>query len=298
MDDVRSGAPHQMGASGDRPEYLLLGHVTRDLTAEGVALGGTSSYAARTARRLGKRTAVLTSFGPDVPPLAALEGVVIRNLPDPGTTTFENVYREGDRQQRWLASARPLTFEAVPQQWRSAQIVHFAPVAQELSPSLAGRFSGGLICATGQGWLRGKDPADRVIFQVHPVLMEALPSFDVFVLSREDVPGEKEALIRMLSAARLGVETRGHEGCRLYHGAEVHDVPVEMEPEVDVTGAGDVFAAAFFIRYQETGDPILAARFANACASLSVRDAGLFSIPTRSQVEARAVMMYSTGAAP
>jgi len=61
---------------------------------------------------------------------------------------------------------------------------------------------------------------------------------------------------------------------------------------VDPTGAGDIFAAAFFIRYRESADVIEAARFANACAALSVRKAGLAGVPTRSAVEARQAALY------
>ena len=57
--------------------------------------------------------------------------------------------------------------------------------------------------------------------------------------------------------------------------------------EVDPTGAGDVFAAAFLIRLQETQDPIAAARFANATASFCVQAPGVTGIPTRAMVEER-----------
>jgi sugar/nucleoside kinase (ribokinase family) len=39
---------------------------------------------------------------------------------------------------------------------------------------------------------------------------------------------------------------------------------------VDPTGAGDVFAAAFFVRLTQTGDPWKAARFANRLATASI----------------------------
>jgi sugar/nucleoside kinase (ribokinase family) len=54
--------------------------------------------------------------------------------------------------------------------------------------------------------------------------------------------------------------------------------------EIDGTGAGDVFAAAFFYRLHTTRDPWEAARFANHLASCSVTRTGLDSIPTREEV--------------
>ena len=78
----------------------------------------------------------------------------------------------------------------------------------------------------------------------------------------------------------------------MYHNGQVTHIPVKPEVEVDPTGAGDIFAAAFFIQYREGGDFIKAAQFANACASLSVRKVGLESIPSPSEVEAHLVELY------
>ena len=55
---------------------------------------------------------------------------------------------------------------------------------------------------------------------------------------------------------------------------------------MDPTGAGDTFTAAFLIYFQETGDPIKAARFANIAASFSVEGLSYSATPTRAQVEA------------
>ena len=54
--------------------------------------------------------------------------------------------------------------------------------------------------------------------------------------------------------------------------------------EVDPTGAGDIFAAAFFINLYETDDPWASARFANQVAALSVTRRGLASVPTREEM--------------
>jgi sugar/nucleoside kinase (ribokinase family) len=57
-------------------------------------------------------------------------------------------------------------------------------------------------------------------------------------------------------------------------------------PEVDPTGAGDVFAAAFLIRLHETGNNFEAARFASAAAALSLGGSGISAIAGRAQIEA------------
>ncbi len=64
-------------------------------------------------------------------------------------------------------------------------------------------------------------------------------------------------------------------------------MPAYQAAEVDPTGAGDVFAAAYLIALEECGDPFQAARFANATASLSIEGEATSAIPTRAQVEER-----------
>ena len=55
----------------------------------------------------------------------------------------------------------------------------------------------------------------------------------------------------------------------------------------DLTGAGDVFAAAFFIRATDrTISAVRAGRFANAVAALSLSEVGPYGIPTLPEVEA------------
>jgi sugar/nucleoside kinase (ribokinase family) len=54
---------------------------------------------------------------------------------------------------------------------------------------------------------------------------------------------------------------------------------------VDATGAGDVFAAAFFARLFRTRDPWEATRFATLLATCSIARVGLEGIATPREVE-------------
>jgi len=54
---------------------------------------------------------------------------------------------------------------------------------------------------------------------------------------------------------------------------------------VEDTGAGDIFAACFFHRLQETRDPWEAAGFAVSLAACSVTRRRLESIPTAEEIE-------------
>ena len=53
----------------------------------------------------------------------------------------------------------------------------------------------------------------------------------------------------------------------------------------DTTGAGDIFAAAFFFRLYTTRDPWESARFATQLAAASVTRIGLDGIPTQEEIQ-------------
>ena len=85
--------------------------------------------------------------------------------------------------------------------------------------------------------------------------------------------------------ARLLVITDGWHGATIYMGGASHRIAPRPTSEVDPTGAGDVFATSFLLRLAETGDPFVAARFANVAASISVEASGMDSVPYRARVE-------------
>ena len=75
-------------------------------------------------------------------------------------------------------------------------------------------------------------------------------------------------------------------GCSIYQHGQVFEVPGFLVDEVDPTGAGDCFSAAF-IAGLEAGWPLeQVGRFANAAGALAVTKLGpMEGAPTRNQVE-------------
>ena len=84
----------------------------------------------------------------------------------------------------------------------------------------------------------------------------------------------------------ITVLKRGPAGCTIHHQDEKIDVPGFSVKEVDPTGAGDCFSAAF-IAGLESGWPLeQVGRFANAAGALAVTRLGpMEGAPTRNQVE-------------
>ena len=267
------------------PDFLVVGHVTKDLHPDGYSIGGTATYAAITAARLGRCPAVLTCAAADLPLAEALPGIEVRCLPAPVTTTFENVYGPEGRRQIIHGVAEPLRCADVPREWKRVPIVLLGPVAREIEPDMASCFEAELLAVTPQGWMRRWDATGHVVPCSWDGAAQMLPSVDVLVLSEEDLGGDLAPLREYVRLCRIVVLTTGWQGATLFLDGRRHDVPPRPTHEVDPTGAGDVFTAAFLIRLSETGDPLLAARFANVVASFSVERPGTEGIPTRTQVE-------------
>jgi sugar/nucleoside kinase (ribokinase family) len=266
-------------------DYLVVGHVTRDLLpGGGFTIGGTVTYASRTASALGCRVAVVTSAAADLDLSAPLSGVELIRRPAEATTTFENIYTPAGRQQFLHAVATPLDLDAVPQRWRRPDIVHLAPLVNECDPALSDAFPGALVGVTPQGWMRAWDHAGRVYGCDWLGAAEWLPRIDAAVISQHDVGGDEAAIAHLAHLAPVLVVTLGPRGCRVYVDGKAHQVPVTPAPEIDPTGAGDVFAAAFFVRLRQCGDPWAAAQFANRVAALSVGRAGWAGTPTPEEI--------------
>ena len=99
-------------------DYLVIGHVTRDLVDGSSAVGGTASYAARTALALDCRVGVVTSASPEFVLSPVLDGIQIARVPAPTTTTFENIYTPDGRRQVIHSVADRLAPDMIPSHWR------------------------------------------------------------------------------------------------------------------------------------------------------------------------------------
>ncbi|MDQ5824413.1 MAG: PfkB family carbohydrate kinase [Chloroflexota bacterium] len=279
-----------------RPDYLVIGHVAKDVLpgGRGITAGGTVTYSALAAQKLGVRAAVVTACSPeDEGLLAPLReaGVWVRMVPSPTTTTFSNTYDEAGRRVQVIGGqARPLSIEDVPEEWRRAPIVHLGPIAQELPSDLAGELSPGrLLGVTPQGWMRTWDEQGRVTHSAVPVppALIHLPESAVLVLSIEDLGYSPRLLSFYANLAQITVVTQGVEPAYVYERGALTEAPTAHAQVVDLTGAGDVFATAFFVRYAEIDNPTEAARFAHAAAACAIEGQGTSAIPDRETVERR-----------
>lgn len=269
------------------PDFVVVGNVARDATPDGWRPGGTAVYAAAVARGLGRRVGLVTSATADV--LAALPPdvqVVCRAAAM--STSFENVYTSTGRIQYLRAAGEPVPAARVPESWTGARVALLGPVYHEVDSSVAARFQG-IVGVCAQGYLRRADDEDRVrplpasAWHAAPLLRHARALF----LSEEDIAQDSaDALASWAELVPITVVTDGPRGARMHAHGEWHHVPAFPVCEVDPTGAGDAFAAAFLVALDEDADSWAAARFAAAAASFVVEATGPV-VPTRMAIEAR-----------
>jgi sugar/nucleoside kinase (ribokinase family) len=274
-------------------EFLVIGHVTNDIVGPDLRLGGTASYAAVVAARLGVRTAILTSAADDLRLPAELTGVAFHNLSAAHTTVMEHQFIGRRREQYVRSRAEVITASLLPQQLWSAPVVLVGPVTGEVENDVLDSFPNALRGATVQGWLRQVaadgyvESMDAAAWDYAPVLSKLQAAF----LSEDDVGGDIESVRTVLDAwtrtVSILVVTRGEAGALISVDGNWYSIGVMPSSEVDATGAGDAFAAGFLIRYHETADASEAARFATAVAAFVVEATGIAGAPTREQVDNR-----------
>lgn len=265
-------------------DYLVIGHVAHDLTLQGPRVGGTVAYSALTARALGLKVGIVTAVGPETV-LDVLQGIPVISQASPQSTTYENIYTEQGRIQYLRAQAQRIDFTRIPEVWRASPIIHLGPIANEMEATLPAVFSPTLLGLTPQGWMRQWDAEGRVSMRAWEKAEPALAKANAVVLSREDVNGNDELIEQMSHQTSLLVVTEGAGGCVLYWNGDRRRFHAPKVEEVDATGAGDIFAAGFFIRLLQTRDPWEAARFATQLASCSVTRPGLNGIPSTREIK-------------
>ena len=283
-------APAHSGST----DLLLLGNVTRDLQQPGdfstYQLGGTVTFAAAVAARLGRRPTVITYAAADTNFSVMPAETELIVLPSATTTAFANIYTPHGRIQYCYTPAPQITAADVPPALRCPRIALLGPIADEIAPDVASIFAPEtLVGAVPQGWMRRWDADGRVHSKEWETAAETLPFLDVLVLSLEDFDADWSRLAQAFQLVPMIVVTEYKEGSTVFqkqpNGSILETkIPPRPAKELDPTGAGDTFTTAFLIYLQETGDALQAARFANITASIAVEHIGATGVPTREQV--------------
>ena len=283
-------------------DYTTVGHVTADVLADGSERpGGGAFYSALQAARLGRRARILTQGVPSqierlLEPYRSDLELEVR--PAAHTTTLSTRWREGTREQRVLAWAGPMQ----PRVDVDTAVLHLAPVARETAPTWSGRAD--FVGLTPQGLVRTWSALGALITR-QPLAAEQLPErCDAIVISRAERDScgwllasaprdsghaEVAAGYHPLTREAVIAVTEAAEATSVYvPGGETLQLAVpHVERSLDDLGAGDVFAAAFFLSLYDGLPPGAAAAFANAAAAVRVSGAGADAVGRREAIEAQ-----------
>src|SRR4051794_40732997 len=243
--------------------------------------GGVANLAVA-ASRLGLRTALASVFGDDVygdflwRTLAEQEGVDLsrsRRLTEWHSPVTVSLAVHRDRAM--ITHSHPFPIPAselladLPK--AAAGVVHLGDQAE---PWVAEARQSGMRLFGDVGW----DPDQRwsgLVLDQLPDLYAFLPnSIEAMAYTRTDDP--RAALIRLADAVPVVVVTCGGQGSIGIDSVSGEEEWVPSLPvnEVDATGAGDVFAAAFVLGCLQDWPLRNRMAFANLCAALSVQQVG------------------------
>jgi sugar/nucleoside kinase (ribokinase family) len=244
-----------------------------------------------TAHALGLRVGIITSWGEELS-LGSLRHFPIVNFPTERSTTFENIATSEGRVQILHHVAPNLGLNLIPDPWRNAAIVHLGPVVQEVEPTLVRSFPSALLGITPQGWLRAWDSKGHVHSTEWPEATFVLNRAGATVISVDDVEADEHRIEEMAASCHILAVTEAERGARLFWNGDERRFRPPKVSRVDDTGAGDIFAAAFFSRLFTTRDPWESARFATQLSAYSVTRPGLDAIPTPEEIQECTIEVY------
>jgi sugar/nucleoside kinase (ribokinase family) len=160
------------------------------------------------------------------------------------------------------------------------------PIANEIDLGFLTVLENKLICACPQGWLRQWD-SNGVVSKKNFEEWAMLTKADIICLSENDIGCDWRLAEEISKVQKTVAITQGKHGATIFHQGDRHFFPACQTIEVDPTGAGDIFAAAFTLMFFQSGGIEQAAAFAHAAASLNVEKVGIEGIPYYSEMKER-----------
>jgi ribokinase len=284
-------------------DVIVVGHVAIDVNVLpwGVienALGGAPTYAGLALVALRKNVGVVSKVGADFldkfPPLYSKLGLDTEGILVAGeyTTTFENTYDEaGNREQVCKHVAARISPDDIPRAYQDARSFYVSPIADEVTAGVlkSVKRKGNIVMLDPQGLFRKIGEGGKVEIYPREDLEDFLRYVDIVKIGRDEARALKDGVRKMLENLRemgpeIAILTRGERACAMLSDEgfiEVESLKVDAK---DLTGAGDVFGAAFLARYLDTRDAGESAKFASAAAGLKIRYKGPTGFPSEKEI--------------
>jgi sugar/nucleoside kinase (ribokinase family) len=270
-----AGAAGARGA-GNVMSVVIAGHVTHDRYGDELVAGGCAFYGAHVHAGLGAQVRLVAGVGEDFACDHALTGIARRMRRAGRTTRFTNRYPAGGpRVQQIEAQAPAVTPELVPAAWQGADLLHLAPVMEEIDLAAWVKGTRARFVGIGlQGWVKTAGAGGAVVQRRWQVDAAALAGVHAACVGEEDLIDQGDLLDRLVAAVPVVALTRGRAGCEVIERGRTTWVGVHPAREVDPTGAGDAFAAGFLQALASGETAPRAARLGAAAASIVIEGRG------------------------
>jgi len=284
-------------------DVVVVGHIAIDINVLpwGVienALGGAPTYAGLAFAALKKSVGVVSKVGVDFlekfPPIYSKFGLDTEGILVGGeyTTTFENTYDEaGNRTQVCKHVAPKILPDNIPTAYENANSFYVSPIAGEITPELlkALKREKNLVMLDPQGIFRIISGDGKVEIEPRDDLANFLKHVDVIKIGKEEAKalrGEVKEVLKELRkmGPKIAILTKAEKGYAVLSDEGFEEVEAIKVDAKDLTGAGDVFGAAFLAKYLQTHEVSASAKFANAAAGLKIRYKGPTGFPSEKEI--------------
>jgi len=284
-------------------DVIVVGHVAIDMNVLpwGVienALGGAPTYAGLTLVALRKNVGVVSKVGADFldkfPPLYSKLGLDTEGILVAGeyTTTFENTYDEaGNREQVCKHVAARISVDDIPRAYQDAGGFYVSPIADEVTAGVLKSIKrkGNIVMLDPQGLFRKIGDGGKVEIRPREDLGDFLGYVDIVKIGRDEarvLKGEARKILKSLRemGPKIAILTQGEKACTMLSDEGFSEVKSLKVDARDLTGAGDVFGAAFLARYLDTRDAEKSAKFASTAAGLKIRYKGPTGFPSEKEI--------------
>lgn len=266
-----------------------------------IRLGSTAVYASKTAQKLGKKVALISSVGPEfksdyIKPLidAGIDIHLIRT--QKSSTAFIHEYVKNERVLTLKSRGKIINKDDIPDEYLNSQYYHIGAIANEVHPNVLEKLSSydipiGLdlhgfvrkFDKKGGVTLGSWDDAEKYL--KHVTFLKGTDK------EAQALTGAKNIQNMILAIAEMGpkviILTLAHKGSMVYADRIFLQIPTIVYNIVDETGAGDTYFMAFVIDYLEKKDLYHAALFGASAASFKMEEVGPFGFATPEQIEER-----------
>ncbi|MFN4133101.1 MAG: carbohydrate kinase family protein [Candidatus Hadarchaeales archaeon] len=284
-------------------DVIVVGHVAIDVNVfpwgviENV-LGGAPTYSGLTFVNLKRSVGISSKVGLDFlekfPPIYGKLGLDTAGIIVAGehTTTFQNIYDESGRRTQICKHMAPRIIpEDIPEEYMEAAGFYVSPIANEVGPELLQylKKNSNLVMLDPQGILR-EIAIDGKVSVKSRDLGQYLKHVDVVKLGMDEAAvlgsNPEESMEKIMKAGPgVVILTKGGAPSFVMSKTGLTKVNPLKVVAKDMTGAGDVFGAAFLHRFMATRDAVDAAKFGTAAAGLKIRFRGPVGFSNEKEIE-------------